>query len=172
MHIAVINGPNLDLLGVREPRRYGTVTLATIDRRLRQRAKDLGVTLGASVQSNHEGELVEAIHRLRGRADGALVNAAAYTHTSVAIRDALLAVQVPFVEVHLSNVWAREPFRHQSLLADVAVGVVAGFGADSYLLGLDALAGYLREAHGRTGARQRRAPVRRRARTPARRRRG
>ena len=144
MRIAVIHGPNLDLLGVREPERYGTETLAVINRRLQERAVALGVTLAAPVQSNHEGVLVDAIHGLRGRADGALVNAAAYTHTSVAIRDALLAVGVPFVEVHLSNVWAREPFRHESLLADIAVGVVAGFGAASYELALDAIVGTLR----------------------------
>lgn len=172
MDIAVIHGPNLDLLGVREPERYGTATLADIRRRLARRAKALGVRLRAPFQSNHEGELVAAVHALRGRADGALVNAAAYTHTSVAIRDALLAVGVPFVEVHLSNVWAREPFRHQSLLSDVAVGVVAGFGAASYELGLEALVGHLRKAHGRPGARTRGAAARPSARAPVRRRRG
>ncbi len=170
MHIAVINGPNLDLLGVREPERYGTATPAGIARRLRARALELGVDLAAPVQSNHEGALVEAIHALRGAADGALVNAAAYTHTSVAIRDALLAVQVPFVEVHLTNVWAREPFRHQSLLADIAVGVVAGFGVESYVLGLEAIVRHVRDSrHG--GARTREkatAPARRRARAPRR----
>jgi len=169
--IAVINGPNLDQLGVREPERYGTASLADIGRRLARRAKALGVRLLPPFQSNHEGALVEAIHALRGRAQGALVNAAAYTHTSVAVRDALLAAQVPFVEVHLSNVWAREPFRHQSLLSDIAVGVVAGFGADSYALGLEALVGYLK-GHGRTGVRKRDARARPRARTSVRRTRG
>jgi len=143
VHIAVIDGPNLNLLGVREPERYGTTTLEGIRAALRERAGRLGVDLGF-FQSNHEGALVDAVQALRGAADGALVNAAAYTHTSVALRDALLAVGVPFVEVHLSNVWAREEFRHRSLLADLAVGVVAGFGADSYLLALDALVGWLR----------------------------
>jgi 3-dehydroquinate dehydratase-2 len=164
--IAVIHGPNLDLLGVREPERYGTATLADIHARLARRAAALRVTLRPPFQSNHEGALVEAIHALQGRADGALVNAAAYTHTSVALRDALLAVGVPFVEVHLTNVWAREPFRHQSLLSDVAVGVVAGFGAASYELGLEALVGYLTgdrgtEARGLAGPRQRGASGRR-----------
>jgi 3-dehydroquinate dehydratase-2 len=138
MHVAVLNGPNLNLLGVREPDRYGTRTLAQIEASVRERATALGVEL-SWIQSNHEGALVDAIQALRGRADGALVNAAGYTHTSVAIRDALLAVRVPFVEVHLSNVWAREEFRSRSLLSDIAVGVVAGFGEDSYLLGLEAL---------------------------------
>lgn len=143
MHIAVINGPNLNLLGVREPERYGTSTLAEIEARVRDRARSLGVEIGW-FQSNLEGALVEAVQGLRGRADGALVNAAAYTHTSLAIRDALLAVGVPFVEVHLTNVWAREEERRRSLLADLAVGVVAGFGAESYLLALEGLVERLR----------------------------
>lgn len=147
MHIAVVNGPNLDLLGVREPERYGTSTLAGIEARVRERARVLGVEI-AWVQSNHEGALVEAVQGLRGRADGALVNAAAYTHTSLAIRDALLAADVPFVEVHLTNVWAREEERRRSLLADLAVGVVAGFGAESYLLALDGLVAWLRSPGG------------------------
>jgi len=134
----VLNGPNLNLLGVREPERYGRLTLAQIEARVRQKARDLGAEI-EWIQSNHEGDLVEAVQALHGKADGALVNAAAYTHTSIALRDALLSVQVPFVEVHLSNLWSREPMRHTSLLADIAVGVVAGFGADSYLLGLDGL---------------------------------
>jgi len=143
VRIAVVNGPNLNLLGVREPERYGTSTLAGIEVRVRERAQGLGVEI-AWFQSNHEGALVEAVQGLRGRADGALVNAAAYTHTSLAIRDALLAVGVPFVEVHLSNVWAREEERRRSLLADLAVGVVAGFGAESYLLALEGLVEWLR----------------------------
>ena len=143
MRIAVINGPNLNLLGVREPERYGSETLAEIEARVRERAGRLGVETGW-LQSNHEGALVEAIQALRGAADGALINAAAFTHTSVALRDAVLAVNVPFVEVHLSNIWAREEQRHKSLLADLAVGVVAGFGADSYVLGLEAMVGWLR----------------------------
>ena len=139
MIIAVLNGPNLNLLGVREPERYGTVTLAEIERRVRARAAPLGAEIDPWLQSNHEGELVDAVQAMRGAADGALINAAAYTHTSLALRDAVLAVQVPFVEIHLSNVFAREEQRRHSLLADLAMGVIAGFGADSYLLGLEAL---------------------------------
>lgn len=139
MNIAVLNGPNLNLLGVREPERYGTVSLAEIERRVRARAAPLGVAIDPWIQSNHEGVLVDAVQALRGAADGVLINAGAYTHTSLALRDALLAVPVPFVEVHLSNVFAREEPRRHSLLADLAVGVIAGFGADSYLLGLEAL---------------------------------
>ncbi|HTT67951.1 MAG TPA: type II 3-dehydroquinate dehydratase [Gemmatimonadales bacterium] len=143
MRITVVNGPNLNLLGVREPGRYGTATLPEIEAAVRSRAGDLGVEIAWS-QSNHEGELVETIQALRGRADGALVNAAAYTHTSLAIRDAVLAAAVPFVEVHLTNIWAREEERRRSLLADLAVGVVAGFGPRSYLLGLEGLVAWLK----------------------------
>ena len=142
MHIAVVNGPNLNLLGVREPGRYGTTTLGEIEAAVRQRARELGAEI-SWFQSNHEGELVEAIQALRARADGALINAAAYTHTSLAIRDAALAAAVPFVEVHLTNVWGREEERRHSLLADLAVGVVAGFGAHSYVLALDGMVGWL-----------------------------
>ncbi len=139
MIIAVLNGPNLNLLGVREPERYGSVTLAEIERRVRARAAALGVAIDPWLQSNHEGALVDAVQALRGAADGALINAAAFSHTSLALRDAVLAVPVPFVEIHLSNVFAREEQRRTSLLADLAMGVIAGFGADSYLLGLEAL---------------------------------
>ena len=148
MHIAVLNGPNLNLLGEREPEIYGRATLAEIEASTRERARALGVECSWT-QTNHEGELIDAIQGLRGRADGALVNAAALTHTSFAVRDALLAVRLPFVEVHLSNIFAREPERRRSLLADAAVGVVAGFGADSYRLGLEGLVGYLASRHGR-----------------------
>ncbi|HEV8510092.1 MAG TPA: type II 3-dehydroquinate dehydratase [Gemmatimonadales bacterium] len=141
-HIAVLNGPNLNLLGEREPEIYGRTSLAEIERATRERARALGVEC-TWVQTNHEGEFVDAIHSLRGKADGALINAAAFTHTSLAVRDALLAVRVPFVEVHLSNIFGREPERRKSLLADLAVGVVTGFGADSYLLGLEGLVGHL-----------------------------
>lgn len=143
MRIAVLNGPNLNLLGVREPTRYGTTTLDAIEARVRERAAALGVEI-AWFQSNHEGALVDAVQGLLGTADGALVNAAAYTHTSLALRDALLAVSVPFVEMHLTNVWAREEERRRSLLADLAVAVVAGFGVDSYLLALEGLVAHLR----------------------------
>jgi 3-dehydroquinate dehydratase-2 len=144
VRILVLHGPNLDLLGTREPAVYGTATLADVDAGLRARAEALGVQLEI-VQSPHEGELVAAVHAAaRAGVAGAVVNAAAYTHTSVALRDALLAVALPFVEVHLSNVAAREAFRRESLLADVAIGVVHGFGADSYRLGLDGLVARLR----------------------------
>jgi 3-dehydroquinate dehydratase II len=141
-HIAVLNGPNLNLLGEREPEIYGRTSLADIERATKERARALGVEC-TWIQTNHEGELVDAIQGLKGRADGALINAAAFTHTSLAVRDALLAVRVPFVEVHLSNIFAREPERRRSMLADLAVGVVTGFGADSYRLGFEALARYL-----------------------------
>jgi len=141
-HIAVLNGPNLNLLGEREPEIYGRTSLAEIERATKERARALGVEC-TWIQTNHEGELVDAIQGLRGKADGAVINAAAFTHTSLAVRDALLAVRVPFVEVHLSNIFAREPERRRSLLADLAVGVVTGFGADSYRLGFEALARYL-----------------------------
>jgi 3-dehydroquinate dehydratase-2 len=143
MLIAVLNGPNLNLLGTREPELYGTSSLADLEAMLRAEAKRLDVTL-EWVQTNHEGEFVEAVQALRGRANGALVNAAAFTHTSLAIRDAFLAVTIPFVEVHLSNIFAREPERRHSRLADLAVGVVAGFGPAGYLLALQALVGRLR----------------------------
>lgn len=148
MHIAVLNGPNLNLLGGREPELYGRATLAEIEAATRERARALGVECSWT-QTNHEGELVEAIQGLAGRADGAVINAAAFTHTSLAVRDALLAVRVPFVEVHLSNIYAREPERRRSLLADLAVGVVTGFGPESYRLGLEGLVGYLASRHAR-----------------------
>jgi 3-dehydroquinate dehydratase-2 len=148
VRIAVLNGPNLNLLGEREPELYGRATLAEIETRTRERAQALGVNV-TWTQTNHEGELVDAIQGLKGRADGAVINAAAFTHTSLAVRDALVAVQVPFVEVHLSNIFAREPERRRSVLADVAVGVVTGFGAESYRLGLEGLVGYLASRHAR-----------------------
>jgi 3-dehydroquinate dehydratase-2 len=147
VHVAVLNGPNLNLLGEREPDVYGRATLAEIEASTRAVAKQLGVECSWT-QTNHEGELVDAIQALRGRADGAVINAAAFTHTSLAVRDALLAVRIPFVEVHLSNVFAREPARHHSMLADLAVGVVCGFGAESYRLGLEGLVGYLGSRRG------------------------
>ena len=148
MHVAVLNGPNLNLLGEREPELYGRATLAEIEASTRARAKALGIECSWT-QTNHEGELVDAIQALRGRADGAVINAAAFTHTSLAVRDALLAVRVPFVEVHLSNVFAREPERRHSMLADLAIGVVTGFGAESYRLGLEGLVGFLASRHER-----------------------
>ncbi len=138
VRIAVLNGPNLNLLGQREPHLYGHQTLAEIEAMVREEAGRLGCSIAWS-QTNHEGALVDAIQQLRGHADGLLLNAAAYTHTSLAIRDALLAVAVPFVEVHLSNLFARERRRHQSRFADLAVGVVTGFGGESYVLALRGL---------------------------------
>jgi 3-dehydroquinate dehydratase-2 len=145
MRIAVLNGPNLNLLGQREPELYGRATLTEIETMVRQAAAPLGVQVDW-FQTNHEGELVEAVQRLRPGTDGALINAAALTHSSLALRDALLAVQVPFVEVHLSNIFAREPERRRSLIADLALGMVTGFGPQSYLLGFQALMGRLRAA--------------------------
>ncbi len=138
MRVAVIHGPNLNLLGVREPEVYGADTLADLESRIRAAADPLGITVTFS-QSNHEGELVDRVQALRGSADALILNAGAYTHTSIAIRDALLAVRIPFVEVHLSNVFARESMRHRSLMADLALGVVAGLGADGYVAALHAL---------------------------------
>ncbi|MEI7951785.1 MAG: type II 3-dehydroquinate dehydratase [Synechococcaceae cyanobacterium ELA182] len=145
MQLLVLHGPNLNLLGQREPGLYGSSTLAEINGSLAQQAAELGVEL-ACFQSNHEGALVDRIQLAAGGAvDGILINAAAYTHTSVAIRDALLAVAIPFVELHLSNTHAREPFRHRSLLADKALGVICGFGASSYSLALSGLVQQLRQ---------------------------
>jgi len=141
----VLNGPNLDLLGTREPHLYGGEGLKGILARLEELGRELDSRV-TSVQSNHEGELADWIRDTGSTQDGMLVNAAAYTHTSVALRDALLAARVPFVEVHLTNIWARESFRRRSLLSDIAVGVVSGFGADSYLLGMRGLAAHLRLA--------------------------
>jgi 3-dehydroquinate dehydratase-2 len=143
MRIAVLNGPNLNLLGQREPEIYGHATLADIERLVRRTAEDLGAEI-EWLQTNHEGALVDAVQGLRGRVDGALVNAAALTHSSLALRDALLAVRVPFVELHLSNIFAREPERRHSVIADLAVGMVTGFGAQSYVLALQALVSRLR----------------------------
>jgi 3-dehydroquinate dehydratase-2 len=137
--VLVLHGPNLNLLGEREPEIYGRTTLAEIDRRLSNLAAELGVHV-ETFQSNHEGELIDRIQSARGRIGAIVINAAGYTHTSVALRDALAASGVPVVEVHLSNVHRREPFRHRSLIAGIAAGQISGFGVDSYLLGLRAAA--------------------------------
>lgn len=142
MRIAVLHGPNLRLLGRREPHLYGTVTLDQIDRSLEELSAELGVTVEI-FQSNHEGELVDRVEEASERVRGYLVNAAAFTHTSVALRDALAGVGLPFVEVHLTNTSAREDFRHHSFLAPLAAGVVYGFGVDSYLLGFRGLVAHL-----------------------------
>lgn len=137
MNILFLNGPNLNLLGTRQPEVYGRQTLADIEQQVRLRADQLGVTLDFR-QSNHEGELVTWIQDARGRFDTIVLNAAAYTHTSVALRDAIAAVGVPTIEIHLSNIHAREEFRHQSRIAAVCRGQISGFGFRSYLLGLEA----------------------------------
>lgn len=148
MHnVLVLNGPNLNLLGLREPGIYGNVTLEQINAELCRLAESLGAKLEV-LQSNHEGVLVDAIHDARHRHDGIVINAGAYTHTSVAIRDAIAAVQLPTVEVHLSNVDKRESFRHHSYLSAVVLGQISGFGADSYYLGLRGLIRHLGASSG------------------------
>ena len=138
-NISIINGPNLNMLGKRQPEIYGTHTLGDIEVMCKEKAETLGFTLEFS-QSNVEGELVSAIQQASESADALIINAGAYTHTSVALHDALKLLSIPIIEVHLSNPGARESFRHQSFITPVATGVVAGFGADSYLLALEAIA--------------------------------
>ena len=148
LSILVLNGPNLNLLGTREPGHYGAETLADINQKLISLADNLGVVL-ATLQSNHEGELVELIQKAgQDGVDGIVINPAAYTHTSVAIRDAMLATRIPFVEVHLSNIHKREEFRHRSLLVDAAIGTVAGFGPSSYTMALRGIIEFLQHKQG------------------------
>ncbi len=143
LNILVLHGPNLNLLGQREPGVYGSATLNDINQLLEQEALVLQVKVSIQ-QSNHEGVLVDAIHSTLGQYQGLLINAGAYTHTSVAIRDAIAAVNLPAVEVHLSNIYRREDFRHHSFIAPVAIGQISGFGSDSYRLGLQALVSHLK----------------------------
>ncbi|PHQ69046.1 MAG: type II 3-dehydroquinate dehydratase [Sneathiella sp.] len=137
--VIVINGPNLNMLGTREPEIYGAVTLKDIEARVRAHAQQIGLT-AEFFQSNLEGEIVEAIQKAANKYDGIILNAAAYTHTSIALMDAIKATGVPTIEVHLSNVFAREPFRHHSYISPAAAGVICGFGAKGYVLAIDALA--------------------------------
>ena len=142
--ILVLNGPNLNLLGKRQPEIYGTMTLAQIEQRIRALAKELGIEIQVR-QSNSEGELVTWIQEAANKFGAIVINPAAYTHTSLAMRDAVSAVGIPTVEIHISNIHKREPFRHHSFIAEVAVGQIAGFGVDSYLLGLRAAADLIQE---------------------------
>ncbi|XHX80468.1 MAG: type II 3-dehydroquinate dehydratase [Stenomitos frigidus ULC029] len=142
--ILVLHGPNLNLLGQREPGIYGSLTLEAINRQLEEVATVLQVAVTVT-QSNHEGVLVDAVHSALEQYHGLLINAGAYTHTSIALRDAIAAVALPTVEVHLSNIYRREAFRHHSYIAPVAIGQISGFGADSYRLGLHALVHYLKQ---------------------------
>lgn len=144
LNILVLHGPNLNMLGQREPGIYGSLSLADIDRLLKEEALKLQANI-ISVQSNHEGVLVDTIHEALGKHQGILINAGAYTHTSVALRDAIASVNLPAVEVHLSNIYRREDFRHHSYISPVVIGQISGFGAQSYLLGLQALVHHLRE---------------------------
>jgi 3-dehydroquinate dehydratase-2 len=146
--IHILNGPNLNRLGLREPGIYGAVTLAEVERRVRERAGAKGFEI-VFRQSNHEGDLVDWLHEAADSA-GIVLNAGAYTHTSIALHDAIRAIAAPVVEVHLSNVFAREPFRHHSTISPVATGVICGFGAESYLLAIDALAQLRAGPHERT----------------------
>ncbi len=138
LKISVINGPNLNMLGMREVGYYGTFTLDDINAEVSSAAKDAGVEI-ETFQSNSEGDLVTYIQKRRGSMNGIIINPGAYTHTSIAIRDALLAVEIPFVEVHISNVYAREEFRRKSYLSDKAIGVISGFGKDGYIFALKGL---------------------------------
>ncbi|AUT01559.1 type II 3-dehydroquinate dehydratase [Nostoc sp. CENA543] len=143
LNILVLHGPNLNLLGQREPGVYGSTTLSEINRLLTEAALNLQAVI-YPLQSNHEGVLVDAIHDALGKHQGILINAGAYTHTSVALRDAIAGVNIPTVEVHLSNIYRREEFRHHSYIAPVVIGQISGFGVQSYLLGLQALVHHLK----------------------------
>lgn len=140
MKIAIINGPNLNLLGTREPEKYGTTTLAELEKKLLHASIELGVQLTFK-QSNHEGELIDFIHSIKDTVKYIIINPAAFTHTSIALRDALLSVNIPFIEVHISNVFRREAFRHHSYFSDIAIGTIGGLGIEGYQLALHYLAG-------------------------------
>lgn len=144
--LLILNGPNLNLLGTRQPEVYGMTTLQDIENMCESHARALGVTI-VFRQTNHEGELVDALHAARGTHDGVILNAGAYTHTSVALMDAISSTQLPVVELHLSNIHAREEFRHKSFIAPVAIGQICGFGAAGYPLAMDALISWLGTSH-------------------------
>ena len=146
MKILIIHGPNLNLLGTREPQTYGFQTLDDINNLIGNKATELGVEV-AAFQSNSEGEIVDCIQKSRNDFDGIIINAAAYTHTSVAIRDAIIASDLPAIEVHLSNIHSREEFRHHSYLADICMGQICGFKADSYILALEGMVNFLKKVH-------------------------
>ena len=145
MKLLLINGPNLNLLGQREPEIYGTTSLELLEKNLKENAKSDGIQLDC-FQSNSEGAMVDRIHQALNHADGILINAGAYTHTSIAIRDALLSVDIPYVELHLSNTYARESFRQNSYISDKAVGLVSGFGLMSYQLAMQGLVNFLSQS--------------------------
>ncbi len=142
MKILVINGVNMNMLGLREPEKYGNLTLKDLEKELFAYSFELGIDI-ETYQSNHEGEIVEKIHSARDKYDGIVINAGAYTHTSVAIRDAISACEIPTVEVHMTNIYKREEFRHHSYIAPVCIGQISGFGTNSYKLGLKAIVNYI-----------------------------
>ena len=144
MKILIINGVNMNMLGIREPEKYGAMTLKALEKELYAYSFELGIDL-ETFQSNHEGEIVEKIHSAYNNSDGIIINPGAYTHTSVAIRDALAAVNIPAVEIHITNINGREDFRHKSLIADVCIGQISGFGTNGYKLGLKGLVDILQE---------------------------
>ncbi len=142
MKILVINGVNMNMLGLREPEKYGTMTLKDLEKELYAFSFELGIDI-ETFQSNFEGEIVEKIHSAKDNFDGIIINAGAYTHTSIAIRDAIASIDVPTVEIHMTNIYKREDFRHHSYIAPVCVGQISGFGINSYKLGLKAIVDYL-----------------------------
>lgn len=142
--ILVVNGPNLNLLGTRQPEVYGATTLEMVEKSCVEHGRSLGFEV-ACIQSNHEGAMIDAIHAAKGTHQGIVINAGAYTHTSIALMDAIFSVEIPTVEVHLSNIHARESFRHTSYIARAALGQICGFGAQGYLMALDALSAHLKE---------------------------